>query len=321
MDKSLNNEYYIRLNKTIDYIHNHYADELNLTRLADVACFSKFHFHRLFRTMVGETLNDFVQRIRLEKSIQKLIKEPSQSITEIALDCGFSSSQNFATLFKASYGLPPSTVRKEYNWDNYKIKMEKLRIKDKNVLQPAEAYLYDVYRNKRQLPIDRIMDQKSIPDVKIVERQPLRVAYVRIIGHYREETIVPAFKKLLQWATPREYLTGKAIVLGVIGSPTSITPEDKLIFDACITVPDSVKADQWVNIQTLPGGKFGVHHCEIERNSAEAMWMNVMLNWLFHSDYQPDDRPLWQIFYNDPETHPLKHQILDLCLPIKPLYE
>jgi len=100
-----------------------------------------------------------------------------------------------------------------------------------------------------------------------------------------------------------------------------ITPEDKLIYDACITVPESIKADRWVDIQVLPGGKFAIHNCEIETDHDEEAWMSFVINWLISSDYQPDDRPFYEIYYNDPETHPRKHQILDLCLPIKPLCE
>jgi AraC family transcriptional regulator len=140
-DKLLKNEYRSRLNRTIDYIHNHYDEDLNLTILAEVACFSKFHFHRIFRAMVGETLNDFVQRIRLEKSITKLTTELNKSITEIALDCGFSCSQNFAKIFKAHYGMTPSIFRKEYNWNDYTIKMWNFKGKNKDNLQPVDAFL------------------------------------------------------------------------------------------------------------------------------------------------------------------------------------
>ncbi len=108
--------------------------------------------------------------------------------------------------------------------------------------------------------------------------------------------------------------------MGVIWGNPDVTPGDKLIYDACITVPESIKPDKWVNIQSLAGGKFAIHHCEIEVDSHDEAWMSMILNWLTSSDYQPDARPVYEIYYNDPETHPLKHQILDLCLPIRPLY-
>jgi DNA gyrase inhibitor GyrI len=76
-----------------------------------------------------------------------------------------------------------------------------------------------------------------------------------------------------------------------------------------------------VNVQVLPGGKFAFHNCEIHADNAEEVWMSLVLNWLASSDYQPDDRPGFQIYYTSPDSHPLNHQIIDLCLPIKPLYE
>ena len=318
-DKLLNNEYRSRLNRTIDYILNHYDEDLNLTKLAEVACFSKFHFHRIFRAMVGETLNDFVQRIRLEKSVQMLITDLNKSITEIALDCGFSSSQSFAKLFKAHYGMTPSTSRREYNWDDWIIKMRNLNGENKDNLQPGEAYLYDYYHNKRQLPIDKILDKRCVLQVKIENLPDLHVAYIRSRGPYNYKTIEPVFRQLSRWANPRGLIENGSMFLGVGWSNPVITPEDKLIYDACITVPESIKADRWVDIQVLPGGKFAIHNCEIETDHDEEAWLSFVLNWLASSDYQPDDRPLYQIYYNDPETHPLKHQILDLCLPIKPL--
>jgi len=314
-------EYRSRLNRSIDYIQNHYDEDLSLAKLAEVACFSKFHFHRLFRTLVGETVNDFVKRIRLEKSIQKLTREKSKSITEIAFDCGFSSSQNFAKIFKSQFGVPPSTIRNEYNWENWKIKIGNFRAKDVQGLKPAESFLYDIYCDKRQLPVNKLLDKRPVEDVKIVDCPPLHVAYVRSIGPYKEQAIRPAFNKLRQWATPRGFVNENLIVLGVFWSNPDITPEDKMIHDACITVPESAKADRWINTQILPGGKFAVHHCEVEPNGNDEAWMNLIMNWLISSDYQPDDRPNYQIHYNDPETHPLKHQILDLCMPVKPLYE
>jgi len=292
---------------------------LNLTKLAEVACFSKFHFHRIFRAMVGETLNDFVQRIRLEKSVQKLTTDFNKSITEIALDCGFSSSQNFAKIFKSHYGMTPSIMRREFNWDDWIIKMRNLKGKNKDNLQPGEAYVYDYYHNKRQLPIDKILDKRRVLQVKIENLPDLHVAYIRSRGPYNYKTIEPVFRQLSQWAYPRGMNENNSMVLGVVRSNTMITPEDKLIYDVCVTVPESIKADRWVDIQVLPGGKFAIHHCEIETDRDEEAWLSFVLNWLASSDYQPDDRPLYQIYYNDPETHPLKHQILDLCLPIKPL--
>jgi len=99
---STRTEYIARINRVLDYIDVHLDEALPLEALARVACFSPFHFHRIFGAMVGEAPTPYVKRVRLEKAASLLLKNPEQSITDIALRCGFSSSASFARAFRAS---------------------------------------------------------------------------------------------------------------------------------------------------------------------------------------------------------------------------
>src|SRR5436305_188409 len=105
-------EYARRMNRVVDYIEEHLAEALDLQRLADVACFSPYHFHRLFHAWMGETLQAFVHRLRLERAAQLLVFDGLRSISEIALECGFSSAGTFARAFKAGFGVTASEWRK-----------------------------------------------------------------------------------------------------------------------------------------------------------------------------------------------------------------
>ena len=60
-------EYEKRVNRVIDYVREHLADELSLAQLARVAAFSPFHFHRVFTAITGETLFAFIQRVRAQR--------------------------------------------------------------------------------------------------------------------------------------------------------------------------------------------------------------------------------------------------------------
>ncbi|MBL7033573.1 MAG: helix-turn-helix transcriptional regulator [Candidatus Delongbacteria bacterium] len=104
-------EYIARINRVIDFVEHHFSEELTLDKLAKVANFSPFHFHRIFRALVGETPNGYVQRIRVEKAASQLINNPVKSITAIALDCGFSGSAPFARVFRESFGMSASQWR------------------------------------------------------------------------------------------------------------------------------------------------------------------------------------------------------------------
>ena len=318
-DKILKNEYLSRLNRTIDYIHSHSHEELNLERLAEVACFSKFHFHRIFRAILGETVNEYVQRIRLEKALGQLILSKYKSITEIALDCGFSSSQNFARSFKAQYGITASRVRDEYGWERWRDQMEQLKDQDTNKLQLDEMSLVNYNSLQRKLSLEKVFGEPSDMQVEIKKLPSYRVAYVRNWGPYSVEAGVAAFNRLLQWANPRGLFSDKTLVMSVVSNYPDLTPAEKLIYDACITVPESTEADRWVNIQLVPGGDFAVYHCEIDADRLEDEWTRFFLNWLAQSEYQPDDRPAYTIYYNTEAPADIKKYIADLCLPVKPL--
>src|SRR5215813_14148344 len=84
-----NTKYTQRIDRVIDHLRANLDRQLKLEELARVACFSEFHFHRIFGAVAGETLNNFTNRLRLEKAA-RLLRYSDQSLTDIALDCGFS---------------------------------------------------------------------------------------------------------------------------------------------------------------------------------------------------------------------------------------
>lgn len=68
-----NEEYNRRINRVIDYLQTHLSVASSLEELAKVACFSEFHFHKIFTAVTGESVNNFTNRLRLEKAA-KLIR-------------------------------------------------------------------------------------------------------------------------------------------------------------------------------------------------------------------------------------------------------
>ncbi len=111
--KSTLQNYEIRINKVISYINNNLSENLSLEKLSHIAHFSASHFHKIFKELAGETLNNYIQRVRLETAANKLLHNPSLSITEIAMSCGFSSSATFARAFKNNFGISATDFRQE----------------------------------------------------------------------------------------------------------------------------------------------------------------------------------------------------------------
>src|SRR6476646_11712650 len=106
-----NSAYTQRINRVIDYLRGSLDRQVKLGELAGIACFSEFHFHRILGAVSGETLNGFTNRLRLEKAA-RLLRYSDQSLTDIALDCGFSSSATFSRAFRSGYDTSPRQFRK-----------------------------------------------------------------------------------------------------------------------------------------------------------------------------------------------------------------
>jgi AraC family transcriptional regulator len=106
------NEYIHRINRALQFIEKFYGDNIGLKDIADAAFFSKYHFHRIFSTILGEAPVEYLRRIRLEKAATFLHLYPNYSITRIALNTGFSSSSVFSRSFQNYFGTTPKEFRK-----------------------------------------------------------------------------------------------------------------------------------------------------------------------------------------------------------------
>ncbi|WP_324824581.1 GNAT family N-acetyltransferase [Sinanaerobacter sp. ZZT-01] len=94
----------------IDYIEEHLAEPLNLSIVANAVHYSKYHLHRLFTSVVGMTMHDYIQRRKLTEAA-KLLVFSDQSILEIAWIAGYESQQAFTTIFKEMYKKSPNQFR------------------------------------------------------------------------------------------------------------------------------------------------------------------------------------------------------------------
>lgn len=309
-------EYIYRLNRVINYIHANLDQPLSLSGLAAEAGFSPFHFHRIFKSLAGETLGEYLQRARLEKSANLLLSHPGETIIDTAAACGFSSTAVFSRAFRAHFGVSPSQFRGQ--------KKSNLSKTDRKPGKELSGEIdYNVGQGsasdsqKRPIPMD--IEVKKLPD--------MHVAYIRHIQGYRQgipdSRIHQAFERICKWASARDLVGPDTLVIGIPYDNPDITPADRCRYDACITVPQEIAASQGIiGIQDLPGGKYAM--CRIEISVSEAPRIGELVNhlydylygeWLPGSGYQADDKPPLEIY-----REPVGAWIcMDYCIPVKPL--
>src|ERR1700722_11382030 len=116
-----NHHYQDRVNRVLDYIGEHLDAELSLTRLSRIGCFSRFHFHRIFQGVTGETLNSHVRRVRLERAAMLMRASPEKRITDVALETGFGGTAEFSRAFKSHFNRTASSWDRRSPLENSKI--------------------------------------------------------------------------------------------------------------------------------------------------------------------------------------------------------
>ena len=100
-----------RLRRVLTYIEEHLADDIAVADLANVACLSIFHFTRAFTATIGVPPHRYVSGRRLE-SAKAMIATGRASLSEIALECQFSSQSSFTRAFRRAMGMAPAEYRR-----------------------------------------------------------------------------------------------------------------------------------------------------------------------------------------------------------------
>ncbi|MBN2129154.1 MAG: AraC family transcriptional regulator, partial [Sedimentisphaerales bacterium] len=202
--RALRAEYIGRINRVLDYIEANLAGDLSLVTLARVANFSPFHFHRIFRSIIGETLNQFIQRRRLEKAACFLLANPARSITEIAFDCGFSGSSTFARAFRDMFGVSASQYRATGGPGRSKNGKTKSKDSERESKRRQDFGVFDHTMDLlsgTQLWRCTMTDRNEV-NITVKDMPEMHIAYVRHIGPYKGNAALfeRLFGKLCGWA-------------------------------------------------------------------------------------------------------------------------
>lgn len=307
----MHSEYISRINKVQDYIEANLERDLSLDVLADISGFSKFHFCRIFRGITKETLMSYINRVRLESAISILLHNPTMSITEIAMQFGFSDSAVFARSFKKYYGISATEIRRQYS------KNCKTDSKDGKASITLQSYNSDTSNILRK---DNSIVIKGNVEVRIIEE--IKAIYLRHMGTYEEFAKVfhGMLGKLLNWAMARNLIDLDGFELfAIYHDNPNFTEKEHLKTSICLAVSRDVDVDGEIGKINIPSGKYAIGHFELNKNEITHAWDYMYGEWLPRSGFQPDHGYIFEMYVNDPNKHPEKKYFIDIYLPVKPL--
>lgn len=312
MDKSQAYEYVNRINKVCDYIDINLREDMTLDELASVAGFSRYHFHRIFAAMTGETLFQFIWRLRVERAAMQLCQNYYLTVTAIASDYGFSSSAVFSRMFKKRFGCSPSAFRRSNRGQEQSSLGQLLRNNGTDF--PMRAfYNGDTQSGNNQ---NRRKYMKATVNIENIDR--MRVAYVRYIGPYAGNTDLfeNLYKRLFAWAWPRGIDTGTTYIL--YHDDPAVTEENKLRVSVCVPVADDVQVSGEVCEMEIGGGQYAVGSFAVKSDEFGEAWNYMSGEWLPGSGYQPADSAPFERYGADCETEDGKMKV-DICIPVVPM--
>jgi len=316
--------YVERVNAVIDYIETHLDDDLTVEKLAEVAHFSPFHFHRIFSVMTGETLGQFIGRLRLERAATWLIGQRDRPVTEIAVECGFASPSAFSRAFRETFGMTPSAWRAGGH-AGYERQSRKPN-DDPSVESLARSGRFGVEGTRLSVQSGRTVwdigaGSLGTASVEIEQLTETDVAYVRYTGRYQGlgEVFTDLFTRLMTWAEPRGLVAPGTPLLSVYHDDPGITDDDRLRVSVCVPVPADMPAEGDIGRMTIPGGACAVGHFELGITDYPAAWYALAGGWLPDSGYEPDDRLPFERFIVGREARRPDAEPVDICIPVRPL--
>lgn len=280
-------DYSRRVERVIRHIGEHLDENLDLNALAEIACLSPYHFHRIYAGILGETVGETVRRLRLHHAAGALV-EGEAAIAQIAARAGYGSVAAFGRAFQAGYGMAPAAYRKRG-----------FLVADYPALHPTTT---------------GTGSEQDMFTVTIRDTAPVRLAALRHYGHYLE--IGPVFGRLYAWATGRDLMGPGTRALGIYYSDTNALPPAEWKSDACISVDPEVTGDENVRIIDLAGGR----HAVLLHKGPYAE-LHKAYNWLFGtwlpaSGEEPADRPCFEEYLNNPQGIPPEEWLTEINLPL-----
>ncbi|MDH5546229.1 MAG: AraC family transcriptional regulator [Gammaproteobacteria bacterium] len=286
MERSATKDQYAeRLNKVRQYIQKHLDQPLLLAKVAEIACMSPFHFHRLFRAHTGESLSAYVRRLRLEKAALQLVVS-QDDITRIALDAGYETPAAFNKAFKQRFNMSPTSFRQHH----------------------AIVSEY--------LPDDTTLELIKM-NAEILNIEPIEVLYVRKTGEY-SKAAEAAWGGMMSFAYPNKLMKPDTKMIGVSYDSPDITAADQLRYDACITYEGNVQEKGEVGKQTLAGGRYARFLHKGSYDQLDKVYNSIFADWLPNSGEQVRDQPLFEIYLNrDPRKTKPENLRTEIYLPLQ----
>lgn len=295
-----NEKYEEAILSTLIHIQTHLENDLNLDTLAERVGFSAYHYHRIFRDIIGEPVKEYVRRLRIERAAYRL-KVSEETILHIALDAGFKTHESFTRAFTRQFHITPNVFRNNY-----------LRASRERKKQARPKYIADY--NVKAVPTSR--------QVRLEHVRPIIVAFVRHIGPY-DKLLDPdspmslLWDELFEWGNANKLINADSLLIGIPQDDPSITSPQKQRFDICVQIPEFRNPSGHIGCQTISAGMFGVsRHYGSFDNLAEA-YLHIYDSLVTPGKYNLRTQTPFEVYSYSQVKGDIRIHFTDVYLPVE----
>ena len=270
-----------RLRRVTAYIYDHLDEEIDLQKLAEIACLSPYHWHRIYRAVQGETIAATVKRLRLHRAAGHLANS-DLTIEEVAERCGYPNLQSFTRVFKSVYGMPPAQYRKNGSHRQFQ-GPDRERING----------MYDV-------------EVRNVPATRL-----LTVAHR---GSYMD--IGKAFEQVMGWVASQGLMGPDTRLFGIYYDDPEAVPEDQLRSRAGVVMGEGFPEDSPLEVTEIPGGEHAVLRYKGPYADMLGAYQWFFSEWLMKSNHEAGDAPMFEEYLNNPRDTPPTELLTDIYMPL-----
>ncbi len=280
---STKEEYLKRINIMVEYINNHMDENIELSKLAGIANFSPYHFHRIVKAFLGEPIGAFIVRMRLETAA-RLLRYTDLPIQEIAFRVGYDMPSSLSKGFKSFYAISPNEYRNNKNY---------------TIMKPSEVN----------------------PDLKlksrVVELEKKQVIYVRLTGDYKKNDYCSAWETLWGYVKEAKLFSAGIEHICIYHDDPVVTEADKLRTDVCLVLPKAAMPKGEIGVKEVAGGKYVVFHYQGPYENLGMVYDTIYGKCLPEGAYQFRTLPSFEKYLNHPDrTEPEKLKT-EIYIPIE----
>ncbi|MDP4276174.1 MAG: AraC family transcriptional regulator [Bacteroidota bacterium] len=277
-------DYKKRINLVTEYIANHLDEDISLGKLAELSCFSPYHFHRILRAFLQEPIGTHIIRIRMETAA-RLLRYSDLSVSEIAYRVGYDTPGSLTKTFRQFYGISPTEYKSNNNYF---------------IMKPI-----------------KINSQLTIKGPRMVDLPERKVIYIKLYGEYGQLDFAGTWQRLWLFVKTEKLFSAGIEHLAIYHDDPKVTESGKLRTDLCLVITKEVVPKGEIGVKVMSSGKYAVFLYQGSYDQLEAVYDTIYGRLLPDAGLRLREAPCFDKYLNHPGRVAPENLKTEIYVPVE----